>query len=211
MNKSIKSPFMVFQDFISPKYCDIILNNIKMKIPDVDEDGKPIKMVKHNPDSEKIIFSKLKTIIPKIKDYYVFDYEGTEHIDFYGYPEGMNGPAEVPHCENSEYIRKKWVKVHARDLTGVLWLTDYQEKPPIDTRYEVYGGKLEFPAYDFSLLPQKGTLIIYPAGPHFISAISPIAVGTLYQARINMVAKNNWIYQPDKFPGTYREWFNEYA
>jgi hypothetical protein len=138
---------------------------------------------------------------------------------FQYYPENAKKPAETPGCENSEFSRRKWVKTRDVDLTGVLWLKDFNNNVPLDPRTEVYGGKLEFPVYNFSLVPQRGTLVLFPAGPHFISAISPILVSSLYQVKINMCLTAHdggmWFYQPQQFPydegrGALMSWFEEY-
>lgn len=207
--KEPKSPFLVYQNFISPKLCDQILEKIEVKEPTLDDDGFATKMERFNIESQDIIFSKFKTIIPEIEKYYDLKYRGTEEILFQYFPVS-SGLAEEPNCANSKYLRKKWVKTKDRDITGILWLKDYNNVVPIDVKTEVYGGKLEFPQYNFSLHPQRGTLIMYPAYPHFITAISQILVGELYCARFQ-VSADQWLYQPDKFPGTWSEWFREFA
>lgn len=207
----VKSPFLIYQEFLSPKLCSIVLDNIKISEPDKDADGFPIKMERFNEESEDIIFEKFQALIPEIETHFGIKYKGTEKLVFQYYPDGMNGPAEKPHCESAKYLRKKWVKTYPRDLTAVLWLKDFNDSPPIETTTEVYGGKLEFPAYNFSLVPQSGTMVVYPAGPHFISAISPVLVGGLYQVRFHIAADGIWLYQPDKFKGNYTQWFEPYA
>ncbi len=206
-----KSPFLVYQDFVSPKVCDQICNNVLTGPVDTDPQGYPSKMEGTSDEFQSIIYSKLTEIIPQIEKHYGIEYDGTEEMVFQRFDEGMQGLGEDPKCHNSLYLRKKWVQVNSIDLTCVLWCKDYQDTTPIDVETEVYGGKLEFPAYDFSLQPQKGTLIIYPAGPHFISAVSPVLVGDLKQVRINISGKGNFIYQPDQFPGTYTEWFRSFV
>jgi hypothetical protein len=132
---------------------------------------------------------------------------------FSQYFENPKDPCELHGCENAKFLRKKWVKTKDVDLVGYLWLKDYGGGVPLDPRIEVYGGKLEFPAYNFSLVPQRGTLILFPAGPHFITAISPILVGSLEQVKITVKLKTDdgglWLYDPKNFPGTYQEWFSE--
>lgn len=208
--KEPKSPFLVYQDFISPKLCDEIIKKIKIVEPTLDDDGYAIKMERLHAESQDIVFSKLKEVIPDIESHYNLKYRGTEEILFQYFPVSK-GLAEDPNCANSRYLRKKWVKVKDRDITGIIWLKDYNNNVPIDLETEVYGGKLEFPQYNFSLHPQRGTLILYPAYPHFITAISQILVGDLYCARVQMSAEQGWMYQPENFPGTWVEWFKEFA
>lgn len=210
-DSQIKSPFMVFQEFLSPKQCTEILKIIAIGAPSKDKDGYTVKVERFNNEAENIIFSKFKRVIPSLETHYDLTYKGTEHLLFQNFPEGMKGMAENPHCENSEYIRKKWVKIRDRDITGILWLKDYNEKVPLDITSEVYGGKLEFPAYQFGLQPQRGTLVLYPSYPHFITATTPVLVGSSDVIRFHIAAKNNWLYDPSKFKGNYSEWFKEYT
>ena len=216
---TIKSPFFVIQDFISAKKCDEILSSIEVRQPDVDKEGYPIKMERHHSDLEDVLFERLKDHVPEIEQRYGAKYRATEKMVFQYYPENAKKPAETPGCENSEFSRRKWVKTRDVDLTGVLWLKDFNNNVPLDPRTEVYGGKLEFPVYNFSLVPQRGTLVLFPAGPHFISAISPILVSSLYQVKINMCLTSHdggmWFYQPQQFPydegrGALMSWFEEY-
>ncbi len=207
----VKSPFKVYQEFLSPKLCDDIIAKTKLDPPNKDADGNPLKYECYNDHAEGIIFQKLKNIIPELEEHYDIDYVGTERMLFQSFPEGMNKPAEEPGCQNAKYLRKKWVKIKDVDLTAVLWLKDYQDQVPFDNDNEVFGGKLELPMYNFSLVPQKGTLVVYPAGPHFITATSPVMVGTLSQVRINLTVKQPWLYDPTNFQGSYVEWFKEYS
>lgn len=215
--KNIKSPFKVFQEFLSPKVCDDILSKVIVTKPDHDKNGMPMKTERLNDYGETIISEKLKSIIPEIDDHFILNCIGLERVLFQYFPEGKQTPAEEPRCQNAFYSRRKWVKIKDIDLTAVVWLKDYQNNTPIDLSYEVYGGKMEFPAYNFGLVPQRGTLVVYPAGPHFISTIAPVLVGDLYQARINIRCRADakkdsmWLYSPDKFQGDYIEWFKEFV
>jgi hypothetical protein len=202
---------MIFQDFLSPKQCDAILDQVRLVAPNLDKEGNPAKMERFHNDAEDQIFDKFQPLIPQIEAHYDLKHKGTERLLFQCFPEGMATIAEAPHCESSAMVRKKWVKVRDRDLTGILWLKDHQHEPPLDLKTEVYGGKLEFPIYNFSLQPQRGTLVLYPAGPHFITATSQVLVGDLYAVRFHIAADGIWIYQPSNFPGNYVEWFAEHA
>ncbi len=206
---STASPFFIVENFISPKECEDITNKIRVKEP-VLVDGVPQKLERFHAECEDLLFSRLTPHIPEIEKQYDLKYKGTEKLVFQYFPVS-NQIAENPGCANSQYIRKKWVKTKDRDLTGILWLRDYQNEVPLDIRSEVYGGKLEFPQYQFSLQPKRGMLVLYPAYPNFITAISQVLVGELYCVRFNITADGLWLYDPAKFQGSWTEWFKEYA
>ena len=104
----------------------------------------------------------------------------------------------------------KWVRVKDRDITCVLFLSDYQSTPPIDEDYEVYGGKLEFPQHGFGFNAQRGTLIAFPSVPHFINGVASIMAGNLYLARFHIATDSPLLYDHTKFPGTYKDWLREF-
>lgn len=211
---SSNSPFMVFQDFLSPLTCEKILNDISTKSPDVDINGDPKKSEHYNLFWEQELVEKFRPIIPNIEQKYDAVYRGLEKPIFQLYPENPKTIAESPGCENSKYLRKKWIMYKDVDLVGFIWLKDYNDRVPMDSTSDVYGGKMEFPIYNFSLVPERGTLVIFPAGPHFINLISHILVGDLYQIKLNICLETTdagrWFYQPDKHKGAYQDWFAEY-
>ena len=208
----MNSPFIVVQDFLSPLTCEKIIKDIEVGAPDRNEQDEPAKVERHNLFWEQDIIERFRELIPEIETRYDCNYNGLEKPLFQYYPENAKAPAEPPGCENSKYIRRKWVMNKDVDLVGFIWLKDYNDQVPLDPRYEVFGGKLEFPAFNFSLVPQRGTLILFPAGPHFISVISPILLGDLYQVKLNVSIKEKngarWFYQPQKHPGKWQQWFD---
>lgn len=215
-----KSPFLVVQEFLSPKACEELIAQHRVNIPNLDKDGRPIKLEKILPPArgQSLLLDKLRPLIPAIESRYDAVYKGTEPFVFSHFPENDKKPAQEAGCENAKFVRRKWVKTKDVDLVGVIWLKDYQETIPLDPKFETYGGKLEFPAYDFSLMPQRGTLVLWPAGPHFIHCISPVLVSDLYQIKvtISITSKEGglYIYDPSKFPcgkeGFMQGWFKEF-
>ena len=201
-----KSPFLVYENFVSPLLCEQIVDNVDVIVPDTDVNGNPVKMIRHDEESEMIIYERLQPLLPLFESHYQgFIHRGTEIMSFEWYPEGTT--AAHPHCESSDYLRKKWLRTRDRDLTAVLFLCDYQEQIPFDNDFEVYGGKLEFPQYNFGFNPQRGTLIVFPSCPHFINATATINAGDLFQVRFHLASKTPYIYQPHDFPGDYTSWF----
>ena len=199
-----KSPFLIFKNFLSPKQCEQIVDDLDFYSPDTDKQGNPIKSYKFKENCQQLIFNRYEPLIDDIMNHYDTQYRGTEQIVFEYFAQGTVGQ---PLCENSDYLRKKWVRTKNRDLTGLIFLCDYNDDIPYDSEYEVYGGKLEFPQHGFGFNPQRGTMIIYPSDPHFINATSDIIYGDLIQARVQIVTKTPYLYQPAKFPGNYKTWF----
>lgn len=199
-----KSPFFVVQDFVSPQTCEDIVDTLEFVTPDVDKDDNEVLTIKTNEAAEQVIYERFLNILPQIEEYYGIDYKGMERINFEWFPQGSMGEH---HAENANFLRGKWLRTRQRDLTAVLFLSDYQEAEAIELEFEVYGGKLEFPQHKFSFNPTRGTLVIFPSDPHFINITTPVVVGDLYQARIQLAAKNMYIYNPQEFPGNYTMWF----
>lgn len=182
--------------------------------PNMDADGNPMKIERTNLEWEQDIVERFQEVKEEIETRYDATYRGLEAPLFQLYPENAKFPAEQPGCENARYLRKRWVKVKDVDLVGFVWLKDFNSNVPLDPRTEVYGGKLEFPAYNFSLVPQRGTLVMFPAGPHFITVISPILYGSLPQIKLTVSIKEKnggmWFYQPGQFPGKWSDWLAEH-
>jgi len=216
----IKSPFLVFQNFLSPKQCEELISQYEVKTPNLNRDGNPIKLEKimSVDKGQNLIMQKLRDKIDLIEEHYDAEYRGTAPLVMQHYPEYQKAPAELPGCENSSYLKRKWIKTKDVDLVGFLWLKEYHEEVPLDPGFEVYGGKLELPAYNFSLVPQRGSLVLFPAFPHFITCISPILVGDLYQIKINIALSKKdggiWLYNPTEYPsgkeGFLMSWFKDY-
>ena len=212
---NVRSPFLTVEDFISPATCERLIKELGITPTPVEPNQPQIKNERILKDIEYATMFRdlMQQQVHRIEQQYDATIVGMEPPVFQQYFEDPKNPCEIHGCESAKYMRKKWVKTKDVDLVGYLWLKDYGGGVPLDPRFEVYGGKLEFPAYNFSIVPQRGTLVLFPAGPHFITAISPVLVGSLEQIKITVKLKNAngdmWIYQPANFPGTYQEWFSE--
>jgi hypothetical protein len=205
---NVKSPFLVFQHAVPEATCLKLAAEVRVA-PTVDLEGEPQPMFRNHQAAEEVLFSYLKPIIPQAEAHFGVKYRGTESFIFEQFPVTNGKMAEQPHCENAVYKRKKWIRINDRDLTGVIWLKDFQAEPPFDLKKHVYGGKLEFPVYNFGFQPQIGTIVIYPACERFISLTTSVLVGELQVARFHICGEGLWLYQPDNFPGDFRTWFNE--
>lgn len=205
----IHSPFHVVPDFISPLQCETLIKGLALKQPDHDEAG-PLKYERHlPPEYAGRILAEIQDISSEIEHRYNGTL-GESHLLFQQYWENPKVPAEVLGCESSKFLRKKWSKTKDVDLVGFIWLKDFHNSVPLDPTFEVYGGKIEFPTYNFSLTPTRGTLVIFPAGPHFVTAISHIMLGSLEQIKFSAKLTCDgqpWQYYPAQYPGSYQDWF----
>ncbi len=202
----IKSPFYVVQEFLSPYLCEEIIDMADFNVPDTDKDENPVKTTRRCERGQAIIYERFLHTIPEIQAHYQNLYKGTEAMDFEWFPETAKGEFL---CGNSKFLRNKWLRVAQRDLTCVIFLCDYQDKVPFEKDYEVYGGKLEFPQHRFGFNPQRGTLIVFPAAPHFINMTTEILVGDLFQVRFHTATQIPLLYNPQQFPGDYTTWFRD--
>lgn len=200
-----KSPFYVVEEFVSPLMCEDIVDACNFNVPDKDREEHEIKTITRCEQAEQVIYERLQMILPELQAYYKFLYRGTEPVAFEWFPQGSSGN---PQSENSEFMKGKWVRTRARDLTAILFLSDYQDKTPFEDEFEVYGGKLEFAQHKFGFNPTRGTLVVFPSDPHFINNTSPILAGDLFQARIHLAAQKPMLYNPQEFPGNYTVWFS---
>lgn len=203
----IHSPFHVVEDFISPLQCERLVKGLALSRPNIAENGQPLKYERLIPaEFSGSVLSELDALTPLLEQRYDAQVVGDPALLFQQYWENPKAPAEGMRCENSVYKRKKWEKVKDVDLVGFLWLKSYHDAVPLDPRIEVYGGKLEFPAYNFSLTPVAGTLVVFPASPHFVTAMSHVMLGSLEQIKIGLKLKD-WAYDASQYPGSYQEWF----
>lgn len=203
-----KSPFYVVENFLSPKQADYIVDALNIVEPDTNSDDEPIKSTRFSHHCESVVFNLLEGLKPEVEQYYDFKWKGTELMSFEFFPEECANGME-PTCSNAVYAGRKWLRNKNRDFTGVIFLSDYNDSSDdkFDPNYEVFGGKLQFPQYGFSFQAQRGTMVIFPAGPNFIHALSPIQAGDLYMVRFHICAEKLWPYDPKKFPGNYKTWF----
>ena len=202
-----KSPFYIVPEFISPLMCEEIIDQLNFVVPDEDKDGNPLPTVRTDADYELYLYNEFQRYASSIAAYFDKDVRGTTQFTFEWFPTGSKGEM---HAENSMRAADKWVRVKDRDITCVVFLSDYQSTPPIDEDYEVYGGKLEFPQHGFGFNAQRGTLIAFPSVPHFINGIAPVLAGNLFLAKFHIATDSPLLYDPAKFPGSYKTWFTEF-
>lgn len=205
-----KSPFFIIEDFISPLSCEEIIDDLDNQVPDVDAENKPLMSVKYNRLAEMRLATAIEEfLIPDVEKYFDFQYKGMYPFEFEWYPQGCKNNRQ--RCENSiatQGGKKSWHRVNGKDFCGIIFLTDFRDKPPFDSDFEVNGGKLQFLNHNFSMNPKRGTLVLFPGEQHFINCTDDVKLGDLHQIRFYINATTPYRYNPKNFPGNYTKWFN---
>lgn len=201
-----KSPFYIVEEFISPLMCEDIIERLDNVSPNRDENETPILTIKTNRLTEiRILPLITEELVPALEKYYGFNYLGTLPFEFEWYPAGYKHmPAR---CDNSNLAKGKWYRTNEKDFVGVIFLNDYRDTPPFDPYFEVVGGKLAFPTHNFSFIPKRGQLIVFPGEQHFINSVQDVLYGNLNILKFYISAVDDYVYDPSKFPGNYEQWF----
>ena len=205
----MKSPFIIEQDFISPYLAEDIVDALNFSNPDIDITGIPLASTKFNEDIELVIFENLQDKLQNFEEYYNVNYKGTSEMEFGILPQGYI--PKPPSCSNSQYIENKWKRTSNNDFTGVLFLSDFNDKPPFSSEFEVYGSKLEFKFHNFGFNPERGTLILFPSGSNFLHTFSSCIIGDAYYVKFTITCKENFVYNRHEYQGNYKTWFETIA
>lgn len=208
---SSKSPFLVLKELVSPLQAEDMVARLNHTIPNTDQKGHPTVTFKGNRLSESRVAATFNQLLPVIEEYYEFQTKTLTPFTFEWYPAGYSG--QPPTSEGCQLISKRgqsalWHKIHDYDFTVVLFLNDFSDDTRFDERFEVRGGKLEFPTHEFGFNPERGTAIVYPCCPNFINAVSPVEAGDSNIARFHIIAKEEYKYDMERFPGDYTTWFS---
>ena len=198
---NVKSPFLIYSNFISPLMCSKLLTDIEQLAED---DG--LCLLKSKINLTTLCSDKIKELLPNIMNHYEITINDMTPPSLY---ELKQGSEISPNCDNSRHLNGKWVQIFPRDISGYIALCNYNDNIPFDDTFEVYGGKFEFPQHEFGFNPQIGTLILYPSGPHFIHKNTTIECGSLYYIQFFLKSVDPYLYNPANFPGDYTTWFRE--
>lgn len=203
----MKNPFLVFEEFISPLQCEDIIIGNNNTFPNIDKYNKVQPLFSGNALAENRILPQVtEIVVPAIEEHYNVDVRGVTPFTMEWYASGYEG-LNHPRCENSIWNNGKWNRSNDNDFTGVIFLNDFNDEPPFDDEYEVFGGQLEFITHQFGFNPQRGTLIIFPGCPNFINNTAKIQAGELTQIRFHIATHDLFVYDMNKFKGSFETWF----
>lgn len=204
---STKSPFLIVPNAISPLACEEIVDSVDFAALDVDRNDKPIETTKLSEFASEFVHNEIHKIQDVIRAKY-----GSK-ISFVDQTRVIWSNSDVVprvQSDNSVKIKDKWLRVRNRDLTAVVFLCDFNDKPPFDSDFEVYGGKLEFPAFNFGFNSIRGTMVIMPSDPPFNHVYSPVYEGHLFISKTFITLEQPFIYTRTNFPGSWSEWLKEH-
>lgn len=172
--------------------------------PMIGQNGKPKKMLFMNRLNQIRLASTFEPHVESLENHFKCEYFGTHSIQFEWYPE--NSEAENPKSDGYAKTAQGWTRHKEVDLTGVLWLNEFNDNTDFDPNFECYGGKLEFPTFDISFTPERGTLIVFPVAPNFIHTVSGVSSGSLSLARFTIRTTKPYEYKMQEFNSNPKTW-----
>lgn len=199
-------PFFIVKDFISPLACERIIDDLRVlkTRPNIGQNGIPKKMVLMNKLNSIRLAQTFDPYVTELEKHFNFEYRGTHDISFEWFPESSK--VEPPKSDGYAKNKDGWTRYKEMDFIGIVWLNDYNEVAPFDPEYEVYGGKLEFPTFDISFNPARGTLIVFPCAPNFVYTVSGVQIGSLTQAKFVIRATTPYSFEKENFNCNPKEW-----
>lgn len=199
----IKSPFLIQEAALSNKVCDQILFDLQ-NFEDMTPLSEPHQI------SDEVTTDLLMDYAPAwknmISSYYGVDVAKVESIELWNIPEGFDYKAN---CDNSKFYNNVWIRTSPVDFTSLIFLQNTAEHAPVDIRYELFGGRYEFPQYNFGFNPTTGVMITHPSDPHFINGFSTPLGADLFVIKIKYSCKDLYLHDPKQFPGDIACWFNK--
>lgn len=203
---SKKLPFLIIRNLLSPLYCEKIINdlNVLKTPPMIGQDGNPKKMLFMNRLNQIRLSNTFGPYVEELENHFDCEYFGTHSIQFEWYPKGSK--AETPRSDGYAKNNKGWIRHKEIDMTGILWLNDYNDNEDFDPSFESYGGKLEFPTFDISFTPERGSMIIFPVAPNFIHTVAGVEAGSMSLARFTIRTAKPYEYKPENFDTNPNNW-----
>lgn len=203
----IKSPFLIIRKFISPLECENIITSIDIITPNYDEQNFPIKTMISVPVIQNRIWTRFEHYFDIIENYYGVGIESVSDVSLEWYPEGCS--PENLRCENSVYSNNKWHMINDHDFTAIIFLKDYNSETDFDVDFECYGGELAIQNHGFSIKPERGTAIVFPANQYFIHKTESPTYGESFQLRTHLICSEKFNYNPSDYEGNYKKWFKD--
>jgi hypothetical protein len=199
-----KSPFIIVENAISKKACDEIITSLQHSEPNYMHD-KVALTIKFNKLEELRLQSLLDDLLDYAEPYYGFETQKVAPFIFEWYPQGYE--SKYISSDSNTFFDGKWIKSRQVDFTILLFLSTESHDSISDRDMQHVGGGLQFPTHAFTLHPKAGDLLMFPSNKNFLNTVSSIKLGNMNLIRILVTAKEDYNYEKEKFPGTYKDWF----
>ena len=204
-----QGPILKLDNFISPLFCEDIIDRSNSNIFNIDNNNQPTKTNIFNELSEIRYRPYLDDLIEDyIDNYYKTSINYISKTVTEWYPE--NYKSEIYNVDGYSLVNKKWIATQDVDFISICYLNDYNNKPNFDNSYEVYGGELSFNSFAIKIKPKRGTLILFPAHPSFTYKIDKVSYGNLYVLKNTLTSLVKYQYNANNFSGTPEKWSLEF-
>jgi hypothetical protein len=189
---SKKSPFFVVEELLSPLQCDklIALNRIQ---------NSPSSVRHLNEGQFSIVKNSILDYTSEMNQRYGTTVSDDIKMLFCQFPENASAPALHAQIDGWVSQKRKWNKTKNIDFIGIIPLKSFCDSLPIDLNFETYGGKLELINFNFSILPERGSMIVFPCVPNFLYAISPINFGSFEMIKVFFSVDGDWEFVLDDY------------
>lgn len=198
----MKQPFIIKNNFISPKVCEQIANDLLVITNIVDTEFDTQTTISNVTDHTLVeyILQLIKPLYTDINNFYGVQCKKVENINFSYLKNETEG---TPLSSFNSVFSKEantWIRTEYNDFTISLFLSShYNPQEPFDEEYEHVGGKIQFPQHDISIMGERGGVLIHPSDPHFIRNISNVTYGTCMVVDILVSCEHLYIYDPITF------------
>lgn len=203
-----RGPISRIDNFISPLFCEDIIDRSNNNIFNVDKDNNPIKTNLFNELTEIRYRPYLDDLIENfIDNYYHTEISYISKTVLEWFPKNYKNREYT--VDGYNFLNQKWVNISDTDFISICFLNDYNNQPRFDDTYEVYGGEISFNNFNLTIRPTRGTLFIFPAHPAFAYKINNVEIGNLFIIKNTLTSTPKYSYNSSSFSGSPEKWVKQ--
>lgn len=203
-----RGPIVRIDNFISPLFCEDIIDRSNNNIFNTDKENCPLKTNIFNELTEIRYRPYLDDLIENLIDnYYSTEISYISKTVLEWFPENYKNRGYI--LDGYNYLNQKWINTSDTDFITICFLNDYNNKPKFDNSYEVYGGEISFNNFNVTIKPARGTLFIFPAHPAFAYKINNVDMGNLFIVKNTLTSALKYTYNGSSFSGSPEKWVEQ--
>jgi hypothetical protein len=201
-------PILKIDNFISPLFCEDIIDRANSNICSVDANGNPLKTLIFNELTEIRYSPYLDDLIENLVDpHYGTEISYISKTTIEWFPENYKN---IGHgIDGYHFLNKKWINTSDVDFVTICFLNDFCNKPNFDRLTDVYGGEIIFNNFNLTIKPARGMLLAFPANPAFAYRIDNVIMGDLFVLKNILTSESKYAYNASSFSGTPEEWVKQ--